>query len=558
MLAILPAVVRAAPYAAYVIDARSGEVLYEENADTRLHPASLTKMMTLYLTFQAIERGEISLDTKAVITSNAAGKPPSRLGLRPGQKIAVRYLIRAAALRSANDAATALGELIGGSEAGFAKRMNATAKQIGMTKTSFVNPHGWTTPGHMSTAHDMTILGRRLFFDFPQYYNIFSRRTSDAGIAEVQNTNRRFLDSYRGADGIKTGFTNAAGFNLTASAERDGKRVIATVMGGTSTPDRNARMTRLLDYGFQKAAPGRGKPLPEPARIAQADPEVPGVAAAVASAAAAVKSAQAMLANRAQLEDDEEEKASQAATKAVRVAIVTPDRPKARPVATPSPATVAAIKDNITDIVQDVQAKDASRPSASLVVAAARPAKAGGPAAAASLLPSASAPEAEAPAPVAVMAVAAPKSRPARPAAPEAAPVVAVVTPEPAAQPVLAKAETAPKVAAKPAIRAPEPASEVATLRPAAPETEVVTRLSTSGGHYWGVSLGRFNSRYEAEKILLRTALSEVGTLDGALRKVVQRPTGFDATFTGLSQDKADLACRRLHARNVECFTVGP
>jgi hypothetical protein len=183
----------AAPYAAMVIDARSGEVLHSRNADTRLHPASLTKMMTLYVAFDAIRRGEISLDTVVTISRNAAAEPPSKLGLRAGQKIRLRYLIRAAAVRSANDAATAIGEAISGSEAAFAARMTATAKALGMNDTTFKNAHGLTAAGHLSTARDMTTLGRRMFYDWPEYYNLFSRRTADAGVATVPNTNRRFL-----------------------------------------------------------------------------------------------------------------------------------------------------------------------------------------------------------------------------------------------------------------------------------------------------------------------------------------------------------------------------
>ncbi|MCB2138840.1 MAG: D-alanyl-D-alanine carboxypeptidase, partial [Rhodobacteraceae bacterium] len=130
---------------------------------------SLTKMMTLYIAFEAIERGEISLDTKVTVSKHAASQPPSRLGLKPGQKIALRYLIRAAAIKSANDAATAIGEAIEGSEPAFAKRMTRTARALGMSKTTFRNANGLTTEGHLSTAHDMTILGRQLFYDFPQY-----------------------------------------------------------------------------------------------------------------------------------------------------------------------------------------------------------------------------------------------------------------------------------------------------------------------------------------------------------------------------------------------------
>jgi D-alanyl-D-alanine carboxypeptidase len=244
---------RAAPYAAMVMDARTGEVLHSRNADTRLHPASLTKMMTLYIAFEAVRLGEIGLDTEVRISRNAAAEPPSKLGLRAGSRIRFRYLIRAAAIRSANDAATAIAEAIEGSEAAFARRMNRTARALGMTRTTFRNAHGLTEEGHLSTARDMTIMGRRLFYDYPQYYNIFSRRSDDAGIARVNNTNRHLLNAYRGADGIKTGYTRAAGFNLVASAERGQERIIATVFGGRSTAWRNQRIMELFDMGFERA-----------------------------------------------------------------------------------------------------------------------------------------------------------------------------------------------------------------------------------------------------------------------------------------------------------------
>jgi D-alanyl-D-alanine carboxypeptidase len=257
-------VAHAAPYAAFVMDARTGQIFHSDNGETRLHPASLTKMMTIYVAFQAIQRGEITLDTEVRVSADAADEPPSRLGLREGQTIRLRYLLRAAAVKSANDAATAIGYAIAGSEEAFAHRMNAMAAAMGMTGTHFVNMHGLTQDGHYSTARDMSILGRHLIYDFPQYYNLFSRRSADAGIAQVNNTNRRFLDAYDGADGIKTGFTNAAGYNLTASAQRGGVRIIATVFGGTSTADRNARVARLLDLGFAQA-PAHAEVVLEPA-----------------------------------------------------------------------------------------------------------------------------------------------------------------------------------------------------------------------------------------------------------------------------------------------------
>ncbi|WP_424438769.1 D-alanyl-D-alanine carboxypeptidase family protein, partial [Planktotalea sp.] len=274
LLVALPMSVSAAPYAAYVMDARSGEVLHARNADTRLHPASLTKMMTLYIAFQAIENGEISLDTTVKISANAANEQPSKLGLHAGQRIKFRYLIRAAAVKSANDAATAIGETLEGSEAAFARRMTRTAKSLGMSKTTFKNAHGLTEAGHLSTAHDMSILGRHLLYDYPDYYNLFSRISTDAGVKTVPNTNRRFLSNYKGADGIKTGYTRAAGFNLVASAERGEERIIATVFGGQSTAARNARVAELLDMGFKRA----------PSRVALRKPSKPAYGGSRATA----------------------------------------------------------------------------------------------------------------------------------------------------------------------------------------------------------------------------------------------------------------------------------
>jgi len=162
-------------------------------------------------------------------------------------------LIRAAAIKSANDAATAIGEAISGSEVAFARYMTDTARAMGMKNTQFRNAHGLTQSGHYSTARDMALLGQRVFYDFPEYYNLFSRRTASAGIATVRHTNSRFLNAYEGADGIKTGYTNAAGFNLVASARRGQERIIAVMFGGTSTAQRNARVAELMNLGFQRA-----------------------------------------------------------------------------------------------------------------------------------------------------------------------------------------------------------------------------------------------------------------------------------------------------------------
>ena len=569
LIVVLPLSVRAAPYAAMVMDARNGEVLHSENADTRLHPASLTKMMTLYVAFQAIERGEISLDTEVTISRAAAAEPPSKLGLRPGQKIKLRYLIRAAAIKSANDAAHAIGEAIEGSEAAYANRMNRTAAAMGMTRTTFKNMHGLTEAGHMSSARDMTILGRHMLYDFPEYYNLFSRRSTDAGIAHVNNTNRRLLDAYRGADGIKTGYTSAAGFNLVASAERGGTRIIATVFGGRSTVSRNQRVAELLDLGFQKAPSNVALRKPaKPGAIPGRGPSAGDVEDQVAAAIASVS-------NRP------------AAGKTIRLvtAVSASLRPVARPGSgTPAPVVVA-LNDDITQALSQVAAQTAAVDVAAAQVSEPTPVTS-----VAAINPPATIPERPAePVPTIETALSQPDNlteqteevaelaEAVAQTVPDAPDALAEAAPAPEAQIEVAAATAAvlPSAAIKPRARpeglvvlaslptaeaAPNEAPQVAVAEVAATsaEPEVVTRISTSGGRHWGINVGRFGSRHAAEKILLQTALKEVNTLDGTLRKITQAGGGFDANFMGMTRETADLACRRLQARQVQCFMIGP
>jgi D-alanyl-D-alanine carboxypeptidase len=269
-----PQVAVAAQYAAIVMDMRDGTVLYESDADRKQEPASLTKMMTLYLTFEAIRHGKISLDQNVRVSRHAASQPPSKLYLKAGQTVSIRSLIRAAAIKSANDAAVALAEAVGGSETEFAKLMTAKARQLGMPNTTFRNASGLPASGHYSTARDLARLGRQLFFDFPEYYNIFSRKSERAAGKRIWTTNR-LLSSYPGADGIKTGYTRAAGYNLVASAHRGDKRIIAALLGGRSSSWRNARMAELLDAGFGKADTQVAMLAPRTPRAASADAPVP-------------------------------------------------------------------------------------------------------------------------------------------------------------------------------------------------------------------------------------------------------------------------------------------
>ena len=532
-IAMAPVLALAAPYAALVMDARSGDILYSENADTRLHPASLTKMMTLYIAFEAIRNGEITLDTKVRVSANAADEAPSKLGLKAGQTIALRYLIRAAAVKSANDCATAIGEAIGGSEAGFAKRMNRTAKALGMSNSTFKNANGLTRDGHMSSAHDMAILGRHLFYDFPEYYNIFSRRTTDAGLATVNNTNTRFLDAYKGADGIKTGYTGPAGFNLVASAERGGVRIIGVVFGGTSTNMRNARMAELLDMGFAKA-PARAT-TQKPAAPAYADVEAPGLVAAAPA-------------------PDDGEAGGFGKTIRLSGSISKSPLPRRRPgTAAPDPALLMAMQDDIQTALADAHQAPAPAPAARPSTAAETVARAD----AGLIGPEPSTQTVAAPDAPVQTAAAEPDANP----IPQVLPFQVVSAPPPGALPATASLAVPPAVTSQTPRRRPEMVM-LAAVEPAAeqPEAapEVVTRLSTSDGRVWGITLGKFDSPAAAERVLMKTALAESGTLADALRKVVKRKTGYEANFAGMSQDQADLACRRLQARAIQCFTLGP
>lgn len=538
---VLPLAAAAAPFAAYVMDARTGKEIYAQNADTKLHPASLTKMMTLYLAFTAIERGQVRLDTKFLVSQHAANQPPSRLGLKPGQRIELRYLIRAAAVKSANDAATTIGEgLGGGSEAVFAQQMTAMARALGMRNSQFRNANGLTVEGHYSSARDMSTLGRRLFYDFPQYYSIFSRRSADAGIANVSSTNRRFLDDYAGADGIKTGYTRAAGFNLTASAQRGNKRLIATVLGGQSTAHRNQVMAQLLDAGFGQA-PNRVKEVqPEPpqymvereikrtVQVARAEPAAapPAPFKISASARPAARAKTASVADTGAV--------ASAVKRAVAADTATASvtkgaRPQKRPGATET-ASVATKSPNDPVAAVPVAGRPEGKPEGDSNTAS----------------------------PVSGLATSA---RPARRT--RSGDEVSSLSTAPAA--TLGSVFPTEQIEAVELTSTMAPARReetiiLASMAPAEPDameaTEVVSRIS-GGSKGFGVSLGLFKSKVEAEQILVKTALQESASLGSAGRRVADTKRGFEASFAGMTKATAQLTCDRLQARQQDCRVLG-
>jgi len=241
--------------AAIVVDAKTGKVLYSSNADTRTYPASLTKMMTLYLLFEALDNGKVSLSSRITVSKHAAAQPPSKLGLTPGQTISVEDAILALVTRSANDIAAAIGEYLGGSESSFAVQMTARARSLGMKSTTFRNASGLPDAAQVTTARDMSILGRAVQDRFPTYFRYFKTTSFTYNGAKIGNHNR-LLGKVRGVDGIKTGYIRAAGFNLVTSVNLPDRRLIAVVLGGSTASSRDQRMAGLIKTYLPKASAG--------------------------------------------------------------------------------------------------------------------------------------------------------------------------------------------------------------------------------------------------------------------------------------------------------------
>ena len=240
---------RSAGYADIVIDAETGRIIHDVDSNDLRHPASLTKMMTLYIAFQALESGQLSLGQYLPVSENASYQSPSKLGLRAGQHIRVEDALLGIVTESANDAAVVVGEALGGSESGFAALMTRQAHALGMTRTQFHNPSGLPDPDQVTTAHDMAVLGAALIRHYPQFYPYFSHESfTYAGI--YHHNHNHLMDRYDGMDGIKTGYIRASGFNLVASAKQGNIRLIGVVFGGRSAVARDNHMAQLLDQSF--------------------------------------------------------------------------------------------------------------------------------------------------------------------------------------------------------------------------------------------------------------------------------------------------------------------
>lgn len=236
-----------------MIDAESGDVLSSSNADERRYPASLTKVMTLYITFNALDKGLIKFDDKLTVSRIAANRSPSRLGLKPGEKITVRDAVMALIVKSANDCATVLAEGLGYSEENFATTMTEVARELGMKNTTFKNASGLPNKQQKTTARDMALLGAAMYHHFPQYYKLFATKKFTYK-GQTIYTHNHLLKTFAGADGMKTGFTNASGYNIITSASRNGHRVIAVTMGHNNLKMRDRKAASMMNQGLQKLA----------------------------------------------------------------------------------------------------------------------------------------------------------------------------------------------------------------------------------------------------------------------------------------------------------------
>ena len=581
----------AAPYADIVVDANSGTVLHSTNPDAPRHPASLTKIMTLYLLFEQLEAGKLKLDSPLQVSKEAAGQMPTKLGLKPGSTLAVEDAIKGMVTRSANDAAVVVAEAIAGDEDAFAKLMTRKAQALGMSRTIYKNASGLPDSGQITTARDQSTLGRAVQERFPRYYKYFSIRTFVFRGQSIGNHNH-LLGRVEGVDGIKTGYVNASGFNLVTSVHRGNRYLVAVVMGGSSAGSRDAKMRDLISDKIAQASVKRTAPMvaegspppearPEPKAVAKVETAPEPKVAVKVEAKPEPKVAAKTEANKTEAKPEPKAEARFAVASAVSLPVRLNSAPAAQadPAATTRTESMAAAAQprtaaGSTDPIRPVLVKTLS-------------VKAGTTASLAPMQVSATAPTEPAPvraaAPVAASApVVAVKPEP----APQPAPVVvAAAKPEPAPAPfpppIAAKIEAplpALVTASKPDVPAPalsfapiaakaEPAAapvaapaRVAAAEPAPAPTRAAPAAKPQHRSGWIIQVGAFPGEQEAKKRLAsaQTKAAKLLTKAEAFTETVEKggTTLYRARFAGLDKDSAEAACKHLKRNDVECVTV--
>jgi D-alanyl-D-alanine carboxypeptidase len=547
---------QAAPYADIVVDANSGTVLHATNSDAERHPASLTKIMTLYLLFEQIEAGKLKLDSPLKVSSEAAGQMPTKLGLKPGSTLSVEDAIKGMVTRSANDAAVVVAEAIAGDEGEFAKLMTRKAHALGMSRTVYKNASGLPDNAQVTTARDQSVLGRAIQERFPRYYKYFSIRTFTFRGQSISNHNH-LLGRVDGVDGIKTGYTNASGFNLVTSVHRGNRYVVAVVMGGSSGASRDERMRELISEKIAQASTKRTVSMFAEAASPQSNPE-PKVAA--------------------KPEPKPEPKAEPKVAAKVEPKTESKAEAKAQPKAQPRFAVASATSIPVRFTAAAAQTEPASaRAEASaspaqsgIVVGSTEPirpvlvhtltVRAGTQTAAPAALQLPALPAAAAVQPAVVVAAAqpappAPAATPAlkpEPAAPAPA-AAASAKPEPAAP-----APASPVVAVKDEAAAPAAAAAAQPARTAASQPAPTTKPQHRSG--WMIQVGAYPAEQEAQQRLtkVKSKASKMLSSAEAFTETVEKAgtTYYRARFAGLDKDKAEAACKYLKKNDVECVTI--
>jgi D-alanyl-D-alanine carboxypeptidase len=533
----------APPFSSLVIDGNSGEVLQASNADAIRHPASLTKIMTLYLLFEELEAGRIRLDTPLKVSARGAEQAPSKLGLRPGQTIAVEDAIKAVVTKSANDAAVTIAENLAGSEEEFARAMTQKARALGMAHTTYVNASGLPDDDQLTTARDLALLGRAIADRFPRYYRYFST-PAFVYHGEAMRNHNHLLGSVQGVDGIKTGYTRASGFNLVTSVHRDGRYLVAVVLGGHSAFARDARMRELINSHMREASlrrsatrvaeqseeTDRRRPEPQLPALAKAPvaSRVDPMATATVSARTPASSSEPIhpvMVKTISYRTAPTPTATLAPMPAlmpVAARAAAPPPPPAAAPSPPAPAPAPAARASIT------QPGDASR---TVVVASAEPGE------------------------IATGGKAEPQTAAATPRAEIAKRDIAKAD---IAKPEIAKAEIAKPEIAKPEIAKADLAKvemakvEIAKAEPAAPQAHA------HGG--WVIQIGAFDAEVEARQHL-SAAQSQAHSTLAAAEPFTERVQKGDralyrARFAGFDRSAAEAACRELKRSDFECMAV--
>jgi D-alanyl-D-alanine carboxypeptidase len=489
-----------------VVDGNTGDVLHASNADASRHPASLTKIMTLYLLFERLEAGKIKLDSQLKVSEHAAEQAPTKLGLKPGQTIAVEDAIKAVVTKSANDAAVTIAENLGGDEDGFARLMTEKAHALGMSRTTYVNASGLPDDDQNTTAQDQARLGRAIQERFPRYYKYFSTEEFVYRGHAMRNHNH-LLGVVGGVDGIKTGYTHASGFNLVTSVHRDGRYIIAVVLGGRSAFERDTRMRELINRHIREAS------LQHTAPVIAERAEQHGEAKSVSA-------------------DKAEQRGEQKPVTFIKAPLAAHSDPMPTAASAKASGTATA---GANDPIQPLLVKTITYRTAPVQAAPLAPMPALVPAAAP--LPQ--------PTPAAAAATSA---RPPAAPLPEASNTVVVASVEPATIATAAKAEPVKSEVAKPDM----PRIDVAKAGPSP------AQIRARGG--WLIQIGAYEGEDEARQHLSEAKLkipSILAAADPFTERVQKGDRAlYRARFAGFDKAMAETACRQLKRSDIACITV--